>query len=168
MALPTAPSRPDEGVIAGYASVFHARDLAGDTVLPGAFAATLRRRGPGGIRMLYQHDPGQPIGAWTRVVEDRRGLWAEGRLTLEVERAREVADLIRAGALDGLSIGFRARAADTRHRAGARRLAAIDLWEISIVTFPLLDGARVTAIDAMPLQPPVAGAIRRAARTVHP
>ncbi len=96
-----------DGTFEGYASVFHREDLSRDMVLPGAFADSLRSRGPGGVKMLYQHDANQPIGVWAELKEDSRGLYALGRLMPEVARAREVHALMRAGALDGLSIGFR-------------------------------------------------------------
>ncbi len=116
--------------IAGYASLFGIGDLAGDRILPGAFENALRRRGAGGVRMLYQHDQGQPVGVWTMIREDRIGLYVEGELTPGVARAREVHGLmIRAGALDGLSIGFRCmRAAQAdAGRPPVRRILEADL-----------------------------------------
>jgi HK97 family phage prohead protease len=134
------------GIIAGYASLFGRVDLGGDVVAPGAFAASLRRRGAGCIRMLFQHDPSEPIGTWEVVREDARGLYVRGRLTLGVARAREVWALLAQGAVDGLSIGFKAERARRDVRAGVRRLERLDLWEISVVTFPMLPGARVCAV----------------------
>lgn len=132
-----------EGLFAGHAAVFGMADLAGDVIAPGAFRASLARRGAGGVRMLFQHDPAEPIGVWTDLLEDDRGLYARGRLLPDVGRAREVTALIRAGALDGLSIGFRAIRTSRDPRAGIRRITEIDLWEISIVTFPMQPAARV-------------------------
>lgn len=129
--------------IAGYACRFEMLDLGRDIIERGAFAACLAARGPGAVRMLYQHDPAEPIGVWTQIVEDARGLYVRGRLAGDVERAREVASLIRLGALDGLSIGFKAAAARTDPRTRVRRISRIDLWEISIVTFPMQPDARV-------------------------
>jgi len=129
--------------IAGYASLFGRRDGAGDTVLRGAFSLTLRQRGTSGIRMLWQHDPARPIGTWDRIVEDSRGLRVIGTLAIGVPLAREAAELIRVSALDGLSIGFKARRALRSGRGVGRTLLELDLWEISLVTFPQLDGARV-------------------------
>ncbi|MEP9368056.1 HK97 family phage prohead protease [Xanthobacter sp. VNH20] len=131
--------------IAGYACRFEMLDLGRDIIERGAFAACLAARGPGAVRMLYQHDPAEPIGVWTHIVEDARGLYVRGRLAGDVERAREVASLIRLGALDGLSIGFKAAAARTDPRTRVRRISRIDLWEISIVTFPMQPDARVIA-----------------------
>ena len=137
------------GEFAGYASLFHVRDDGGDIVLPGAFSASLARRGARGVRMLWQHDPARPLGVWLALREDARGLFAHGRLALNTRQGREAAELMKMGALDGLSIGFRAlRAARDRPRR-ARLLRAIDLWEISLVTFPMLPGARVRAVGGL-------------------
>jgi HK97 family phage prohead protease len=116
-------------------------------VMPGAFAQTLRTRGLRRIPMLFQHDPAEPIGVWLDLFEDGRGLRARGRLIADVARAREVLALVRAGAIDGLSIGFRTVRGRIDPRTRVRRLEQIDLWEISIVTFPLLSGARVRAVE---------------------
>lgn len=139
-----------DGSFAGYASLFNREDLGRDVVLPGAFRESLAARGPRGIKLLFQHDANQPIGVWTTLAEDGRGLYAEGRLMREVGRAREVMALMRAGALDGLSIGFKAVKARRDRLTGVRRLERIDLWEISIVTFPLLPEARITSTKEKP------------------
>lgn len=136
------------GQFEGYASLFNLPDLGKDVVEPGAFAASLARRGPRGIKLLWQHDPAEPIGQWLTLREDGRGLFVRGRLSLGVERAREVLSLLRDGAVDGLSIGFRTVKARTDPRSGCRRLSEIDLWEVSIVTFPLLPQARVSAVKS--------------------
>jgi HK97 family phage prohead protease len=96
--------------------------------------------------MLYQHDPLQPIGVWDEIREDDRGLFVKGRLTTGVARAREVLSLMRAGALDGLSIGYRTVRGRTDGKSGVRQLLEVDLWEISVVTFPMLPEARVAAV----------------------
>jgi HK97 family phage prohead protease len=138
----------EAGSFEGYASLFGAEDQGRDVVMPGAFRASLARAGAASIRMLFQHDPAQPIGAWEVIREDARGLYVRGRLTLDVARGREILALMREGALDGLSIGFRARKAVRDARSGLRRLYEIDLWEISIVTFPMLPDARISAVKA--------------------
>ena len=135
-----------DGVFSGYASLFGAVDLGKDVVEKGAFAASLKTRGAAGIRMLFQHDPAEPIGVWTEIREDARGLFVRGRLTKEVARAREVLSLMRGGALDGLSIGFRAVKAKNDPRSGVRRILEADLWEISVVTFPMLPDARIDTV----------------------
>jgi uncharacterized protein len=134
------------GVFEGYASLFNIPDLGKDVMVPGAFAASLKARGASGVRMLWQHDPAQPIGVWLQLVEDKRGLYVRGRLELAVARAREVYALMRDRAVDGLSIGFRTQKSWRDPRTGIRRLERIDLWEISIVTFPMLPQARVGAV----------------------
>lgn len=139
-----------DGVFDGYASLFGVLDAYGDVVAPGAFAATLRRRGAEGVKLLWQHRPEEPIGVWRAIVEDARGLKVTGRLDLSIARAREALSLIRAGALDGLSIGFRTLRAANDRKSGARRLLEIDLMEISIVTFPALPQARIGAAAPSP------------------
>jgi HK97 family phage prohead protease len=131
--------------IEGYASLFGACDHGGDVVERGAYGASLNRLTASGrrVKMLWQHDPAAPIGIWDEVREDARGLYVKGRLLKEVERAREAAALIEAGAIDGLSIGYRTRRA-TRDEKGRRLLSEVELWEVSLVTFPMLPEARVT------------------------
>lgn len=133
----------DEGRFAGYASVFGEVDDGGDIVMPGAFVRSLAKRGRARVRMLFQHDPKEPVGIWERVQEDGFGLWAEGRLVPGVPRADALRRLIESRAIDGLSIGFRTVRATREPGTGHRRLHAIDLWEISIVTFPMMAGARI-------------------------
>ena len=136
-----------DGVFEGYASLFNRADLGNDIVLSGAFRDSLRQRGAAGIRMLFQHDPGQPIGVWEILREDAKGLFVRGRLLPDVARAREVLALMRAGAIDGLSIGFKAVRARRDRARGLRLIEKVDLWEISIVTFPMLPDARIAAVD---------------------
>lgn len=136
----------DGKVIEGYASLFGLPDQGGDVVRRGAYAKSLKAlaaRG-GSVKMLWQHDPAQPIGIWDEIYEDERGLYVKGRLLLEVERAREAAALIGAGAIDGLSIGYRTVSAE-KDAKGQRLLAELELWEVSLVTFPMLREARVAA-----------------------
>ena len=139
------------GRVEGYASVFGLADQGGDVVLPGAYAASLAslKAAGRGVKMLWQHDPGQPIGVWDHVAEDARGLFVRGRLLPEVARAREALALVGAGAVDGLSIGYRTKRAE-RDGKGRRLLAELELWEVSLVTFPMLPEARVQAKGAAP------------------
>ncbi|WP_372894097.1 HK97 family phage prohead protease [Rhodosalinus sp.] len=127
--------------IEGYASLFGAPDQGGDAVAPGAFAGALGRGRA--VRMLWQHDPAQPIGVWEEVREDARGLFVRGRLLTEVARGREAAALLKAGAIEGLSIGYRTVSAE--RRGTGRLLTGVDLWEVSLVTFPMLPEARAQA-----------------------
>ncbi len=135
--------------IAGYASVFGLRDKGGDTVLPGAYGASLRRMQSRGdkVRMLWQHDPAQPIGIWEEVREDAHGLWVAGCLLSDVARAREAQALLVAGAVDGLSIGYRTLRAE-KDQVGGRKLIELDLWEVSLVTFPMQAEARIAQKSA--------------------
>ena len=132
--------------IEGYASLFGRRDQGGDVVQKGAYAASLARLAAQGraVKMLWQHDPTQPIGIWDEVREDATGLWVKGRLLTEVEKGREAAALLAAGAIDGLSIGYRTLRAE-RDAKGQRLLQELELWEVSLVTFPMLAEARVAA-----------------------
>lgn len=142
-----------DGTVEGYASLFGEIDQARDIVMPGAFTQTLQTRGLRRIPMLFQHDPSEPVGIWCELREDFRGLWARGRLIPEVARGRELMALVREGAIDGLSIGYRTVRGRIDPKTRVRRLYQVDLWEISIVTFPLLAGARVRAVKNFPISP---------------
>jgi HK97 family phage prohead protease len=139
-----------DGTVEGYASLFGEIDQARDKMMRGAFAQTLQQRPVQRVPMLFQHDPAEPVGVWLELREDHRGLYARGRLIPEVTRGRELLSLLRAGAIDGLSIGFRTVKGRIDPRTRIRSLLAVDLWEISIVTFPLLAGARVRAVKQAP------------------
>ena len=132
--------------ISGYASLFGDVDQGGDVVQTGAYAQSLTAVAAAGrsIKMLWQHDPTQPIGVWDEVREDAKGLWVKGRILGEVEKGREAVALIAAGAIDGLSIGYRTIKA-TKNTKGQRLLSELELWEVSLVTFPMLPSARVDA-----------------------
>ncbi len=147
----TGLSVTDGQVVAGYASLFGMRDQGGDVVQKGAYAASLTRLAAGGrqVKMLWQHDPTQPIGVWDEVREDGKGLWVKGRILTEVEKGREALALLAAGAIDGLSIGYRTVRAE-RDGKGQRLLSELELWEVSLVTFPMLPEARVAAKGDMP------------------
>ena len=148
----------------GYASLFGVPDGAGDVVAPGAFAASLKMRGLQRIRMLYQHFAHEPIGVWEALREDATGLYVRGRILTDLERGRDVLALMREGALDGLSIGFRTRRARRDAATGLRTLLDIELWEVSIVTFPLLAESRITTVGT---KNAVAAEIRRAAEALR-
>lgn len=139
----------EDGSFEGYASLFGAEDLGRDVVMPGAFRASLANRGPRGIKMLYQHDANEVIGVWLKLKEDIRGLRVEGKLLPDVGRSREVLSLMRAGAIDGLSIGYHVVKARADAKTGLRKLIEVDLWEISVVTFPMLPAARISAVKTM-------------------
>lgn len=136
----------EDAVIAGYASLFGQADQGGDVVAHGAYDASIKALEREGLRvkMLWQHDPGQPIGVWDEVREDARGLWVKGRILDSTQKGREAAALIEAGAIDGLSIGYRTQKAGKNDK-GQRLLTELELWEVSLVTFPMLPSARVAA-----------------------
>ena len=127
-------------VIEGYASLWGVADLNGDVVQPGAFADSLAKTGPEGVRMLHGHDASAVVGTWETAAEDARGLFVRGRIEDWSAGARLAQALSRAGALDGLSIGY--RTARARREGRLRVLSGVDLWEVSLVTFPMLPGAR--------------------------
>ena len=140
----------DAGIFEGYASVFGNRDGGGDIVEKGAFARTLRERGPKGVKMLADHDPTKRIGVWEEMVEDERGLRVRGRLLTEKSIGKEAHIDLKAGALDGLSIGYIAKkfTLGTKKDEPRRLLHEVDLMEISPVTFPANGKARVTAVKS--------------------
>ncbi len=142
MILPKTDNRM--GLFEGYASIFNMVDRGNDLILPGAFGRSLADRGAGGIKLLWQHDPKEPVGILDEIYEDARGLYVRGRLIMDVERAREACQLLGAGALDGLSIGFHTLKS-TQRADGVRLLSQVDLWEISLVTFPMNDSARISS-----------------------
>lgn len=131
--------------ISGYASLFGQTDLSGDAVQRGAFAASVLSLPKGRLPMLFGHDTKTPIGVWDRLFEDRTGLFVSGRLFGDGPESKRAARLIREGAVSGLSIGYRVKR--SQKTASGRRLLDIDLWEVSVVAFPMLRTARITQID---------------------
>lgn len=133
--------------VAGYASLFNQRDMSGDIVRRGAFTASLLAQSGRLFPMLMGHDTKLPIGVWDRAVEDYKGLFVAGRIFAGTKRADNALRLVLEGAASGLSIGYRA----VRHerQADGRHLTEIDLFEISIVAFPMLRDARITDIHPL-------------------
>lgn len=139
---------PDEdGIFEGYASVFGVVDLGMDVIQRGAFQRSLDSGRK--VKMLWQHDMAQPIGVWDMVQEDERGLFVRGRLLKEVERGREAMALLKAGAIDSMSIGYRTVESVPEGGGRIRKLTEVDLFEISLVTFPMLPDAKVTAVKSI-------------------
>lgn len=130
--------------LSGYASVFGVRDLSGDIVHRGAFAASLLKRDNAPIPMLFGHETKEPIGAWHRVFEDKSGLFVSGEIFLGTARTDRIARLVQSGAMSGLSIGY--KPSRFRRQKNGRDLLELDLWEVSIVAFPMLRAARITQI----------------------
>ena len=138
----------DDGLFEGYACLFGKEDLGHDVIRSGAFAPSLNMRGIEGIKLLYQHDPNQPIGQWLTILEDEKGLFVRGKLAMEVAKAREIHSMMKAGILDGLSIGFRTVRGQKDPKTGIRYLLELDLWEISVVTFPMQPDARISSVKS--------------------
>ncbi|MDR3424390.1 MAG: HK97 family phage prohead protease [Alphaproteobacteria bacterium] len=137
-----------DGVFAGYASVFGELDQQNEIVAAGAFARTLakwRRQGRAPA-LLWMHDPTQPIGIWQSIREDKSGLLVEGRLALRTQKGAEAYELLKLGALTGLSIGYRVVASQIDAKRKARVLTDVDLFEVSLVTFPANEAARVSEV----------------------
>lgn len=139
------------GRFEGYASIFGVVDQGSDVIARGAFLRSLTERGAEEIKLLWQHDPAEPIGVLEEIREDERGLYVKGQLLMDVQRAREAHALMRAGALDGLSIGFHAVKSRLDDLTGVRKLEDLDLWEISLVTFPMQEMARISAFKRHPM-----------------
>ena len=139
----------DSGTFEGYGSVAGNLDQGGDIVEPGAFSKSLANYKSHGKmpKMLHQHNPDKVIGIWEEMREDDRGLYVKGRLLTEIKLAEELHILMKAGAVDGMSIGYRIVKHDTdpdnRH---ITRLKELDLWEVSVVTFPMNREANVTGV----------------------
>lgn len=141
----------DDGTVEGYGSVFGVKDNYDDVIAKGSFVASLAEHKAAGTMpaMLWQHDSGAPIGVWTEMVEDAKGLRIKGQLALDTVKGKEAHALLKMGALNGLSIGFRSMPGTSKYNDdGVRVLTAIDLWEVSLVTFPANEKARVTNVKS--------------------
>lgn len=138
----------EDGTFTGYASVFNNQNLGGDIVRPGAFGKSLTKRPASKVKMLRDHDSSEPIGVWTTITEDSRGLKATGKLITDTAKGWETYVLMKAGAMDGLSIGYKTVKADFDRAKGARLLKELDLGEISIVTFPMNPRATVSTVKS--------------------
>ena len=136
----------DDGTFAGYGSVFGVIDSYNDIVTPGAFAESIKTRQPS---MLWQHQRSEPIGIYTGVKEDTVGLHLEGRLALKTTRGAEAYELLKMGAISGLSIGFMVREESYDRVTKINTLKKLDLWEVSLVTFPANDASRVTDVKSI-------------------
>lgn len=144
----------DNGEIEGYGSVWGVKDSYDDVIASGAFGASLKAHKAAGTMpaMLWQHNPSEPIGVWTEMSEDKSGLKVKGKLALETVRGKEAHALMKMGALNGLSIGFVSKEWNYDRETEVRTLTEIDLWEVSLVTFPANQKARVTSVKATDVQ----------------
>jgi uncharacterized protein len=137
----------DQGVIEGYGSVFDVVDQGGDIIAPGAFRQSLNAARK--VKMLYQHDPSAVVGVWNSLEEDDKGLRVIGKMLTTVKAGAEAYELVKAGAIDGLSIGY--RTVKSMDRNGKRVIMQAELWEVSLVTFPMNEMARIDAVKAAEL-----------------
>ncbi len=140
----------DDGTVEGYGSVFGVRDNYDDVIAKGAFSGSLKDHKTAGTMpaMLWQHDADKPIGVWTEMVEDEKGLRIKGQLAMETVKGKEAHALLKMGAINGLSIGFMSKQWAYDRETEVRTLTEIDLWEVSLVTFPANEKARVTNVKS--------------------
>jgi HK97 family phage prohead protease len=156
----------EDGTFTGYASLFGVKDLGGDVVQPGAFTKSLKSKPASKVKMLRGHDTSEPIGVWKSLVEDSRGLKVNGQLILETVKGRETYSLLKAGALDGLSIGYRTKRESFDRKNNVRKLNEVELHEISIVTFGMLPSATISRVKSTDFSRLVA-AINRATAALN-
>lgn len=140
----------DDGTVEGYGSVFGVKDSYDDVIANGAFSKSLSEHKSAGTMpaMLWQHDSSEPIGIWTEMVEDSKGLKIKGKLALDTVRGKEAHALLKLGALNGLSIGFVSKQWAYDKETDIRTLLEVDLWEVSLVTFPANGKSRITNVKA--------------------
>jgi len=136
------------GTFEGYGSVFGNKDLGNDVIERGAFLKSLKKRKPQNVKLLYQHKSDMPIGVFDEIREDNHGLVVKGRLALKTQAGAEAYELLKMGALDGLSIGFRVNPKEVSYdkRGNRRIIKEVDLMEVSLVTFPMNPQATVRSV----------------------
>jgi HK97 family phage prohead protease len=139
------------GTFSGYGNVYDVEDQGNDIVASGAFSESLKEWGSKGRMpaMLWQHNSRQPIGAYTLMKEDSTGLYVEGKLALKTQLGAEAYELMKMDAISGLSIGFMTREDTYDQKLGIRTIKKGDLYECSLVTFPMNDGSRVAAVKTI-------------------
>ena len=138
-----------QGVFTGYGSIFGNEDQGNDIMQKGAFTKSLVNRPVSKVKMLYQHKTDEPIGVFTDMYEDSKGLFVKGQLAMGTQKGREAYELLKMGALDGMSIGFRAdpeKQGYNENKRGVRTLKEVDLMEISLVTFPMNESALIETV----------------------
>lgn len=146
----------EDGTFTGYGSVFNVQDSYDEIVMPGAFTSSLELHRTKGTmpKMLWQHDASEPIGVYLSMAEDERGLLVRGKLAInedtskDVRRAREAYELMKLNALGGLSIGYKVRKREIDEEERIVRLTEVDLWEVSPVTFPANEAARIGTVKS--------------------
>ncbi len=135
------------GTFEGYGSIFGNVDSYGDIVVKGAFEDSIKARKP---VMLWQHNSDDPIGVYTEVKEDDKGLYLKGELNQDVQKGKEAYSLLKQGALQGLSIGYRVKLAERDHDNDVVYLKNVDLFEVSLVTFPANTEATIETVKSLP------------------
>ena len=141
----------DKGTFTGYGSIFGNEDQGSDIMQKGAFTKSLEQRPASKVKLLYQHKTDEPIGIFESMYEDEKGLFVKGRLAMGTQKGREAYELLKMGALDGMSIGFRAdpdKQGYNENKRGTRTLKEVDLMEISLVTFPMNERALIENVKA--------------------
>ena len=141
----------DKGTFTGYGSIFGNEDQGSDIMQKGAFTKSLEQRPASKVKLLYQHKTDEPIGIFETMYEDEKGLFVKGRLAMGTQKGREAYELLKMGALDGMSIGFRAdpdKQGYNENKRGTRTLKEVDLMEISLVTFPMNERALIENVKA--------------------
>ena len=141
----------EKGQIEGYASTFGGEpDSYGDIIAPGAYAESLASHSARGTmpKMYWQHDPREPIGRWLEAAEDGTGLLVKGQLNMGVQRGREAYELLKAGDIDGLSIGYRVQGYEVDEKGEVWTLTRIDLREVSIVSIGANEHATIAAVKS--------------------
>lgn len=141
----------ETGTFAGYGSVYGVVDQGDDVVEHGAFADSLAEHAAKGQApaLLWQHRSAEPIGRYTKMVEDANGLYVEGALAMKTQRGAEAHELLKMKAISGMSIGFMTREDSYDQKTGIRTIKKGDLWECSLVTFPMNDAARVSMVKSI-------------------
>lgn len=141
----------EAGTFRGYASKFNGIDSYGDTILPGAYQKVLDRMPP---IFLNHNTMDLPIGRYTAMKENAQGLYVEGQLTLSIQKARDVYEAMKAGTIDGLSVGILLSKQDYEwNEAGGRNIKSVSgLREISVCTFPADDRARIGLVKSEDIQ----------------
>lgn len=142
----------EDGTFEGYGSTFGGDpDSYGDVIAQGAFQKSLQKGGRNGtgIAMLWQHDYTQPVGTWRNIQEDSKGLAVAGKLIRAVRQGQEAYELLKAKAINALSIGFNTVDYEISKDTKIRTLKEIELWEISLVTFPANVHATITGVKAL-------------------
>lgn len=136
----------EDGTFEGYASTFGNVDNGGDRVIAGAFAKSISVKTARGVKMLRDHDKRHLIGEWLEIREDAKGLYVRGRVFVDIQMGKETLVLMRAGQLSALSIGYKTIESEYSKLDDVRNLREIDLWEISVVPFPMNEMATIDAV----------------------